>query len=202
MAPKKQQPKTGPQGAYHRKGFGGVWRWAMGHGIKRWIRARNWARRRAQQAKSPSGFKKAQAAYATKIKWFHHHEEPKPAPSGGNIVSFDGKQVAGWIARDALGPGRGSGIWKGSVISGYRSPEYSTSLCEAMCGAPTCPGTCGGANSNHSCPPTHGCVPHEGAVDVSDAPGLIAYCRAHGVPLHGAGEMLPSDVNHCSFSGR
>jgi hypothetical protein len=191
----------GPQAAYKRDGFGGVWRWAKGHGIKRWIKARNWARRKAKQAKDPKGFKKADTAYSKKVKKLRDDKSHGDPPKNHKLVEVDNRLCAGWIARKALKPARASGIWDGYVISGYRSPEYSTSICEGICGHPTCPGLCAGASSNHSCPPSHDCKPFEGAVDVSDAAGLIAYCRSHGVPLHGAGERLPNDVNHCSHSG-
>jgi hypothetical protein len=126
------------------------------------------------------------------------HRTPPPA---GNFVSFDGHQVPRWIA-EILNAARKAG-WSGSVISGYRTPEYSTSLCEAMCGAPTCPGRCAGANSNHSCPPTHTGVPYEGAVDVLEPAGLESYCRAHTKPLYGNGYALgAADLNHFSASGR
>lgn len=192
----------GPQAAYKRDGFAGVWKYAHGHGIKRWIKARNWARRHVKLAKDPKGYRKAEAVYARKVKKLREDKSHGQPGHGHKLVEVDNRLCAGWIARNALKPARASGIWRGSVISGYRSPEYSTSICEGMCGHPTCPGLCAGASSNHSCPPSHTCEPHEGAVDVSDAPGLIAYCRSHGVPLHGAGEFLPSDPNHCSYSGR
>ncbi len=114
---------------------------------------------------------------------------------------FDGKLVPRWIVQDALKPARKAGV-QFTVISGYRSPAYSTSLCEAMCGAPTCPGRCAGATSNHSCPPTHTGRKFEGAVDVyPGAPALRAWCESHGNPIRGGGAELPSDPNHFSRSG-
>jgi hypothetical protein len=190
---------VGPQKRFKWGGYGSVWRWAKGHGIHRWIKARNWARRRVKQAKDPKGFKKAEAAYAKKVKWIREHRDPNPPK--GNFVSMDGKQVAGWIGRIAL-QARSRGAWGGTLISGYRSPEYSTSICIGICGHPICSGTCAGANSNHSCPPTHTCKPYEGAGDFTDAARLCAYARSQGVPLHGGGEFLPNDINHCSYSGR
>lgn len=147
------------------------------------------------------GFGKQGRVYKRKLKWLREHRDPKPQPPAGNLVSFDGHTVPGWIAQ-ILQEARSAGAWGGSVISGYRSPEYSTQLCMNMCGAPSCPGRCAGASSNHSCPPTHTGVPYEGAVDVSDPYSLESYCRAHGKPLYGGGYALPSDVNHFSHSGR
>jgi hypothetical protein len=70
-----------------------------------------------------------------------------------------------------------------------------------MCGATSCPGTCGGRSSNHACPPDATCKEFEGAADVHDPAGFQRYCRAHGNPLRGNGEVLPSDVNHFSRTG-
>jgi len=129
-----------------------------------------------------------------KHQWLKNHPDPKPA---ANLVTFDGHTLPGWIA-DVAGKARAAGAWHGYTISGYRSPAYSASLCEAMCGAPSCPGRCAGASSNHSCPPTHTGVPHEGAIDASDAGNLRAYAQSHGVPLY---NHLPSDYPHSSASG-
>ncbi len=193
--------KDGPQQRYKWGGFGSVWRWAKGHGIHRWIKARNWARRRAKQAKDPKGFKKAVAAYEKKVQWFHEHQQPKPPPQTALLLNFDGKVAPAWIVK-AMQGARASGYWHGTCISGYRSPAYSISICEGICGAPSCPGTCAGAASNHACPPSGTGKPYEGAVDCTDAARLCAWARAHGIPLHGGGEFLPNDVNHCSASGR
>lgn len=191
----------GVQHAYDMDSFGGVWRWAKGHGIKRWLKAKHWAHRRVQRAKNPEGFKKAEAAYAKKVAYFRKHQDPKPPQGGGYLVPFDGHTCARWIV-EILQEARSSGTWRGSVISGYRSPEYSRQLCMNMCGAPTCPGRCAGEYSNHSCPPTHTGVPYEGAVDVSDYYGLEGFCRAHNKPLYGGGYALPQDLPHFSHSGR
>lgn len=67
---------------------------------------------------------------------------------GTAIVIFDGVPVvesaAYWLklSREAGWPGR--------LVSGYRDPEYSESLCQNMCGAPSCPGRCAGRASGHS----------------------------------------------------
>jgi len=116
------------------------------------------------------------------------------------LVAFDGHEVPAWIVA-ILSAARHDGIWHGSVISGYRTPAYSESLCYAMCGAPSCPGRCAGRATNHSCPPTYRGVKYEGAVDVTDAPGLRSYCRLHNAPLRGDGEVLPYDTPHFSHEG-
>ncbi len=193
----------GPGAAYQRGGFAGVWKYAKGHGLKRWLKAKHWAGRRLEHAlpANKQKFRKAEEAYAKKVAYLKAHQDPKPTGGGGYLVPFDGHTVPRWIV-EILQAARASGIWKGSVISGYRSPEYSTSLCENMCGAPSCPGHCAGASSNHSCPPTHTGVPYEGAADVSDYYGLEGYCRSHNAPLYGGGYALPSDLPHFSNSGR
>lgn len=104
---------------------------------------------------------------------------------------FDGKPVAKWII-PWLERSRKAG-WKGVVTSGYRTPAYSTSLCIDRCGAPTCPGTCGGASSNHS-----GKKYPAGAVDVTDEVTFASVQRRIGSPLR---NDLPADRVHFSVSG-
>jgi hypothetical protein len=127
----------------------------------------------------------------------YHHKHP-PVIEG--LVTYDGHQLPSWMA-EINKEARASGEWKGTVISGVRSPEYSEHLCIIMCGAPTCPGRCGGRFSNHSCPPSGKGVKYEGAEDVTDPEGLRNFCRKHDKPLRGGGEVLPSDPNHFSNAG-
>lgn len=129
-----------------------------------------------------------------KAKWLKAHPSDQ-YPSTG-VVEFDNHQVAAWIVHDILAPARAAGVWNGYVISGYRDPAYSESLCQHMCGAPSCPGTCAGRSSNHS-----GSVKPAGAVDLTDPAGAVRYAQSHGITFHGAGEMLPSDYPHCSSTG-
>lgn len=77
------------------------------------------------------------------------------------VTSFDGVRVARWLV-PYLQYARAHG-WHGRLVSGYRSPAYSDSLCRSMCGAPQCPGRCAGRLSNHS-----GSARPHGALDVSD----------------------------------
>lgn len=142
---------------------------------------------------------KDEAAARRKRRFLREQADPGVAGGGPNLIDFDGHVVARWIVEQALVPARESGVWTGVVISGFRSPEYSTSLCEQMCGAPSCPGRCAGASSNHSCPPTHTGEPFEGAVDVTDPVGLQEWCAAHGFPIR---HTLPSDANHFSRTGQ
>ncbi|MBA2714204.1 MAG: hypothetical protein H0U55_11725 [Rubrobacteraceae bacterium] len=112
-------------------------------------------------------------------------------PHGGNIVSFDGKTVVEWLAHDLL-VARQHG-WGGYLVSGYRTPEYSESLCYGMCGAPSCPGRCAGRASKHSESGYLG-----GAADISD------YINGERI-LHETGSRayndLPYDLVHMSATG-
>lgn len=124
----------------------------------------------------------------------------RPAGAGGGpaqggsisgVGTYDGKPVAKWII-PWLEKSRAAG-WAGHVTSGYRTPEYSESLCMEMCGAPSCPGTCAGRSSNHS-----GTTYPHGAVDVTDETNFGRIQRQIGSPLRNA---LPSDRVHFSVSG-
>lgn len=169
---------------------------------------RDWGRHHWHEAKRQGKAKNVVHGYwvvwhAAKrhAKWRAKHlpePKPDPAPASGFVI-FDGRQVAAWMVSDALAPARASGVWRGVVFSGYRTPEYSRSLCEAMCGAPTCPGRCAGEFSNHACPPSHTGVRYEGAVDVTDPGGLQAWCANHGYPIR---HTLPYDAPHFSHTGQ
>jgi hypothetical protein len=128
-----------------------------------------------------------------KAKWLDEHPQDKYPDHG--LVDMDGHKVAAWIAAHLM-EARRLGYWHGYVISGWRSKSYSRSLCEAMCGAPSCPGRCAGEATNHV-----GIEEPEGAVDLSDPEGFQRYCRDHGYPLHGNGEILPADRPHFSRLG-
>lgn len=110
---------------------------------------------------------------------------------GGGIVNFDAKTCVEWIAHD-LYEAREHG-WNGYLVSGYRTPAYSISLCMSMCGAPSCSGTCAGAASNHA-----KSGDGQGAVDLSD------YITAERV-FHDIGSRLwnnlSRDLVHFSSSG-
>lgn len=85
--------------------------------------------------------------------------------------------------------------WHGHLVSGYRTPAYSESLCFAMCGHPTCPGRCAGRSTNHAY-----AQPDRFAVDVSDYVtfrSVVARCplQPH---IHNS---LPIDPVHFSPSG-
>jgi hypothetical protein len=77
------------------------------------------------------------------------------------VGRFDGRPVAK-AAIPHLQWARANG-WRGTLVSGWRDPNYSRSLCIRMCGAPSCPGRCAGLASNHV-----GNTPSRFAIDVSD----------------------------------
>jgi hypothetical protein len=135
-----------------------------------------------------------------KLREAHRHPELKPIPGSHYKCWFDDHEVPIWLA-EVLTRARASGMWKGVVFSGVRTPQHSEELCIAMCGAPSCPGRCAGRVSNHACPPSGEGKPFEGAVDVTDYVGLREYCRAHNEPLRGGGEVLPADLPHFSHEG-
>jgi peptidoglycan hydrolase-like protein with peptidoglycan-binding domain len=120
------------------------------------------------------------------------HARQSMAPRAG-VAMFEGKPVAAWV-RPHLVWARQQG-WKGTVLSGYRTPEYSEHLCMKKCGQPRCSGTCAGRSSNHS----GRVVPH-GAVDVTDAETFRALMRRspHQPRILNA---LSRDTNHFSATG-
>jgi hypothetical protein len=110
------------------------------------------------------------------------------------VTTYDGVRVAR-CAVPILNWCRANG-WHGHLVSGWRSPAYSTSLCYAKCGRPQCPGTCAGAASNHS-----GDSPERFAVDVSDFYTFANVVRACPLKPHIFND-LPADRVHFSPSGR
>lgn len=118
-------------------------------------------------------------------------EQLRIGKSGFTYVN--GRLVCGWIAEE-LAKARGYG-WRGSVVSGYRTPAYSESLCFHMCGRPSCPGRCAGRNTNHARGPAYPL----GAVDVTDYWHLQQICRQHGLRIHNG--LPSSDPVHFSHAG-
>lgn len=130
---------------------------------------------------------------AHNVAWRKHQEEAKRHP---HVEFFDGKPVAAYFVPH-LRWARAHG-WHGSVVSGYRTPAYSESLCYHMCGRPSCPGTCAGRATNHA-----GLDPNKtpsGAIDVSDYInfGNIIARSPYSPHIHNA---LPRDRVHFSPRG-
>ena len=126
-----------------------------------------------------------------KLKFLKDHPPPK-ADAEGTAKWKDGTRVAAWMVGAAVGPdGRKVNWleryvdegWDGNLTSGYRSPEYSESLCFNMCDAPSCPGKCAGRNSNHSGADGPGAKGNDswGAIDV--APQYVKF-EAIGVEIN------------------
>ncbi len=118
--------------------------------------------------------------------------EMKPDPDGDGLSTWDGYQVAAWMI-PWLEKSRNAG-WDGQLSSGYRTPEYSESLCYNMCGKPACPGLCAGRASKHSEKVYPG-----GAIDVY--PDYANFERIQyqiGSPLR---NYLSQDLVHFSTTG-
>jgi hypothetical protein len=150
---------------------------------------------RVEATKAQRQRHKARLPHFQKLRYEHKHP---PVVEG--LVTFDGHMLPAWIA-EINQEARDAGYWHGSVISGVRSPAYSEHLCIIMCGAPTCPGRCGGRNSNHACPPSGKGVKYEGAEDVTHSAGLDRFCQEKNKPLIGNGRVLPADTPHFSHAG-
>lgn len=122
-----------------------------------------------------------------------HKDEVK---SVNGVSTFDGVPVAA-VAVKYLRFARESGIWHGRVNSGYRTPEYSESLCYRMCGRPSCPGKCAGRSTNHAWK-----LPTRFAVDVSDYVNFARAQRAYPGSPKIFNALGAQDPVHFSPSGR
>jgi hypothetical protein len=114
---------------------------------------------------------------------------------GPNVVTFDGRPVAAWL-KPYLEWARENG-WRGTLNSGFRSPEHSERLCFQICGRPTCPGRCAGRGSNH----TKAAEP-EGAVDVSDFATFARLMKRCPLRPRIFNALGAADPVHFSASGR
>lgn len=77
-------------------------------------------------------------------KWRANH---RAAVREGGVGTYDGIPVAN-VAIPYLQWARAHG-WRGTLVSGWRDPNFSQSLCLRMCGRTSCPGRCAGLISNH-----------------------------------------------------
>ncbi len=171
---------------YNRKNCNGavdaelIWRLRHPYRIRRNNR---WDRQRVLRSKQRCT-KQRRAARAN---------ERKAHTSGAS--TYDGIVVAEWFI-PYMQWARSHG-WRGRLVSGYRTPAYSESLCFRMCGRPSCPGRCAGRASNHA----HKDKP-EGAIDVSDFHTfgqLMRNCPRSPRIFNALGAQDPV---HFSFSGR
>jgi hypothetical protein len=125
----------------------------------------------------------------------NHHD----ATRRHGIVIYDGIPVAAYFVPHldwARHIGHNGKKWRGRVVSGFRTPQYSESLCYRMCGRPQCPGRCAGMATNHAYT-----EPPRGAVDLSDYTTFreIIPFSPHHPPIH---NELPNDLVHFSPTGR
>jgi hypothetical protein len=125
---------------------------------------------------------------AQRADWKKNHQAAKRYGVG----TFDGRPVAN-AAIPYLTWARKNG-WRGSLVSGWRDPKYSQSLCYRMCGRPSCPGLCAGLASNHV-----GSSPLRFAVDVSDYDKFRELMSRYPGPK--IRNNLPRDRVHFSPSG-
>jgi len=111
------------------------------------------------------------------------------------VTRYDGVPVAAWLV-PYLNYARRNG-WQGRLVSGWRDPAYSESLCYRMCGAPTCAGRCAGRTSNHA-----GSVKPRGALDVSDYARFGTIMAKAPLSPHIFNALGWRDPVHYSASGR
>jgi hypothetical protein len=104
------------------------------------------------------------------------------------------RPVCGWFV-PILDEARQRG-WRGYVVSGVRTPEYSVQLCRNICGSDSCPGLCAGRSSNHN---ATSCEKPQGAIDVTDYYTLSSVLRQMGNPIF---NDLPIDRVHFSATGK
>lgn len=122
--------------------------------------------------------------------WLRHLKNAKKFGVG----TFDGRPCAN-VLIPILKWCRANG-WRGTLVSGWRDPDYSEQLCIRMCGRPSCPGLCAGRASNHS-----GDSPSKFAGDVSDYlkfAVVVSHCPLKPRIFN----ALPRDKVHFSPSGR
>jgi hypothetical protein len=123
----------------------------------------------------------------------------KAAAATTGVTTYDGVPCAAWLVPHldwARHTGHGGVKWMGKLVSGFRDPAYSKSLCMKMCGAPACPGKCAGLTSNHS-----GSAKPNGAVDVTDYVTfgqLMEHCP-YEPRIHNA--LQATDPVHFSVAG-
>lgn len=123
-----------------------------------------------------------------------NRENLKKAAATSGVTKFDGVPVAA-VAVPYLQWARDHG-WTGKLVSGWRDPKYSESLCYRICGRPHCPGICAGTTSNHV-----GTTATRFAVDVSDYGTFKAVIARCPIKPH-IFNNLPRDPVHFSPNGQ
>lgn len=154
-----------------------------------------WARKR-NKARSAKDLRRARAMVARydRLIVSKQRANRKAAAAATGVTKFDGVPVAA-VAVPYLSWARNHG-WSGRLVSGWRDPRYSESLCYRMCGRPRCPGQCAGTSSNHV-----GTTKDRFAIDVSEYhqfARVIARCPLRPRIFND----LPNDRVHFSPSGK
>lgn len=188
-----------------------MWRWTRVKPLRRFWALKEYSWRKYNNARRKDRRRRA-------ARWLDRHRKAKAkyyetkaklsgADSGydasTHTSAWDGYRVAAWMRGDEPGPS-GNKVdwlqkiknegWNGELYSGWRSPEYSESLCYNICDAPSCPGLCAGRSSNHS----QTGPPNWGAIDVQDWADFQA-CNNN---VHGPFKNnLPYDRPHRSWTG-
>jgi hypothetical protein len=139
-------------------------------------------------------------------KVLHAINHPPTDQDGIAIDPVSGESVPAWVVGKAPGPDgktknwlkiiREHG-WHGGINSGARTEAHSIELCFQICGAPSCPGLCAGATSNHVIKGKNG-PGNWGALDVSEYEVFGRVCHEVGCPLQ---NDLPADPVHYSPDG-
>ena len=99
---------------------------ALWQTIKERHEAQRGGRRRRKLAREVKRIRGEKDHLSRKLEHLEKKKD-KPPPRTSGVVTFDGKPCAAWIAAD-LRKIRSMG-WDGYLLSGYRTPEYSESLC-------------------------------------------------------------------------
>lgn len=120
-------------------------------------------------------------------------QNDKHAHKNKGVGFYDGIPVAN-VAIPILQWCRANG-WGGRLVSGYRTPAYSESLCYRMCGRPSCPGMCAGRATNHAW-----ALATRFAMDVSDYMNFRRIVARCPISPH-VSNHLPRDLVHFSPSG-
>lgn len=140
-----------------------------------------------------SSYKRIRRGMERRTKQRRLNKKNDHAAKKNGVGRFDGIPVAN-VMIPHLQWARANG-WRGVLVSGWRDPRYSQSLCFRMCGRSSCPGMCAGTSSNHV-----GNTPARFAGDVTDYirfGQLMKRCPCQPRIFN----RLPRDLVHFSPSG-
>jgi hypothetical protein len=123
-----------------------------------------------------------------------HRRNEYEADRTPHVTRFDGVPVSSELV-PYLQWARDDG-WDGLLVSGWRSPAYSESLCYGMCGAPSCAGRCAGRSSRHS-----QLALREAAIDVAHYQDFAARMRRCPIQPPLRNTLGARDPVHFSVAG-